>query len=144
MWKIKLLLRRLAGIIYDLFLLAAVLFVATALVLPLNGGRAFAAGQWGYPVYLVLVVFLSVGWFWTHGGQTLGMKAWGLRLSRTDGRPLGWGRAAARFGAALLSGVCFGLGYWWSVLDPEGCAWHDRLSGTRVRHQRPGNVGATD
>ena len=65
-----------AAIVYDLFLLTAVLFVATAIALPLNAGAAFTSGQYLYPVYLLAVSFLFFGWFWTHGGQTLGMRAW--------------------------------------------------------------------
>jgi uncharacterized RDD family membrane protein YckC len=136
MWKLKLLLRRLAGLVYDLLLLVAVLFIATALILPLNGGQAFGSGQWAYPVYLGFVTFGFVGWFWTHGGQTLGMKAWRLRLLTVDGMAVGWGRAALRFGSALLSVACLGLGYWWMIVDPDGLAWHDRLSGTRIEFDR--------
>jgi uncharacterized RDD family membrane protein YckC len=123
----------LAAIVYDAFLLAAVLFLATAAALPLNGGRAFQPGHWGYAGYLGVVAFLFSGWFWTHGGQTLGMKVWGLRLDTTDGSPVAWSRAALRFGSAVLSVACLGFGYWWILFDPDGLAWHDRLSGTRVR-----------
>lgn len=137
MWKVKLLLRRLAAIVYDAFLLAAVLFLATAVALPLNGGRAFEPGHWRYLGYLGVVAFLFSGWFWTHGGQTLGMKVWGLRLDTTDGTPVTWSRAALRFGSAFLSIACLGFGYWWILLDPQGKAWHDRLSGTRVRLDIP-------
>jgi uncharacterized RDD family membrane protein YckC len=113
-----------------------VLFVATALILPLNGGQAFGSGHWAYPVYLGLVTFGFVGWFWTHGGQTLGMKAWRLRLLAADGMGVGWGRAALRFTGALLSFACLGLGYWWMLVDPDGLAWHDRLSDTRIEFDR--------
>lgn len=133
MWKFKLLMRRLAGVLYDSFSLAAVLFLATALALPLNGGEAFQSRDWGYVVYLVLVTFVFMAWFWTHGGQTLGMKVWHLRVLTLDDQPIGWGRAALRFVVALVSLACFGLGYLWILFDPQGLAWHDRLSGTRVR-----------
>jgi uncharacterized RDD family membrane protein YckC len=144
MWKLKLLMRRLAGMLYDSFLLAAVLFLATALMLPLNGGEAFQAQQWWYHIYLVAVVFLFIGWFWTHGGQTLGMKVWRLRLQTVDEGPIGWGRAAARFVSAFLSLACFGLGYLWIVVDPQGLAWHDRVSGTRMRLEARDRAASRD
>jgi hypothetical protein len=28
------------------------------------------------------------------------------------------------------------LGYWWIIVDPDGLAWHDRLSGTRIEFDR--------
>jgi uncharacterized RDD family membrane protein YckC len=41
------------------------------------------------------------GWFWTHGGQTLGMRAWRLRVRRLDGRALRWPVAAIRYAVML-------------------------------------------
>jgi uncharacterized RDD family membrane protein YckC len=131
--RLKLLLRRLAGLLYDAMLAVALMFLATALILPLNGGQAFQTGHWGYAAYLAVVTFLFVGWFWTHGGQTLGMKAWHLKLQGADGGPVGWGAAAVRFAAALVSLGVFGAGYAWILVDPQGVAWHGRLSRTRMR-----------
>lgn len=137
------LLRRLGALCYDSVLLAAILFVATALVLPLNGGEALRPGQWLYSAYLLAVTAFFFGWFWTHGGQTLGMKAWGLRVCRYDGRAVGWRQAVFRMLGAGLSIGALGLGYLWVLIDRERAAWHDRLSGTRViRTEGPGHRGA--
>jgi uncharacterized RDD family membrane protein YckC len=70
--------------------------------------------------------------FWSHGGQTVGMRAWRIRVVRDDGRPLGWPRAALRFGAGLLAALPAGLGLWWGILDDRRRGWHDRLTATRV------------
>ena len=95
------LLRRLAAIGYDSLLLLAVLFIATVLVLPLNGGGAIRHNPF-FSSYIFLVCFLFYGWFWTHGGQTLGMRAWKLRLQRDDGGGITWWQALARFLLASL------------------------------------------
>lgn len=124
--------RRLAALAYDSLLLAAVWFAATALILPLNQGEAFQPGHWGYPAYLVGVSYLFFAWFWTHGGQTLGMKAWRLRLRTLDGSRCDWLHAALRFAGACVSLACFGAGYWWILIDRRGRAWHDRWSGTEL------------
>ena len=79
-------------------------------------------------VYLILVCFLFFGWFWTHGGQTLGMRAWRLQLRRIDGQNLAWSTALVRFAGALLSWLPLGLGFFWIAFDPQNRAWHDRLS----------------
>ena len=123
MWKLKSLLRRLAGLVYDLLLLLAVLFVATALILPLNGGHAFNSAQWAYPVYLGLVSFAFVGWFWTHGGQTLGMRAWKIRAVGIAGQPLDWRQALIRSFFAMLSAAVFGLGFLWMLVDSRRRCW---------------------
>jgi uncharacterized RDD family membrane protein YckC len=42
--------------------------------------------------------------------------------------------ASLRFFAAILSWLPAGLGFWWQLWDKDKLAWHDRLSGTRLRH----------
>jgi uncharacterized RDD family membrane protein YckC len=126
------LLRRLAAIFYDLLLLFALLAVATTLfTLPFGmpEGWAFLAFQWLLFEIIPLLFFTG---FWWRGGQTLGMRSWRLRVVRMDGSPLSWSDALKRHLAALLSCLTLGLGFIWVVIDAEGLAWHDRLSGTRL------------
>jgi uncharacterized RDD family membrane protein YckC len=123
--------------VYDLLLLAAVLFVATALVLPFTGGQAVGPHHWIYTVYLLAVTSLFFGWSWTHGGQTLGMKAWHLKIRTIEGGSINWRRAAIRMLAACLSLGSLGLGYLWILVDRDSLAWHDRLSGTRITREPP-------
>ena len=124
--------RRLAALFYDAWLLAGILFMATALLLPFKGGEAFRPNQWAYSLYLLGVCFLYYGWFWTHGGQTLGMRAWKIRLCNNDGGNMTWGRSALRFLASILSMGLFGLGYVWVLLDGKKRSWHDAISHTRL------------
>jgi len=130
-------LRRLVAVLYDSLLLLAVLFFATAMLLPLNHGAAFTPDQFFYPAYLLLVSFAFYGWFWTHGGQTLGLRAWKIAVLSEDGRPITWRQAALRFVCALLSWGCLGLGFWWILIDQDRKAWHDRLSKTAVFFRHP-------
>ena len=124
--------RRLAAVVYDGLLLFAVLFAATALVLPFAGGSAIAPANPLYLLYLLGVSYLYFAWFWTHGGQTLGMRAWRFRVLTQAGEALTWRRAGLRFGCALLSWGALGAGFLWTAFDREQCSWHDRLSGTRT------------
>lgn len=119
---------------YDSWLLVALWLIgATADVLMRNllgvdEGRSHLPLQ----LYLLACPFLFYGWFWTHGGQTLGMRAWRLRLLDTNGKPVSWRRAMLRAAGALVSLLTAGLGYLWILVDPERLAWHDRWSGTRL------------
>ena len=122
--------RRLAAIAYDACLLFALLFVATALLLPFTGGQAIGPGNGIYLLYLLGVSYLYFGWFWTHGGQTLGMRAWHMRVRTISGGALSWRRAGTRFIAALLSWGACGAGFLWAAVDAERRSWHDRLSGS--------------
>ena len=124
--------RRLAALLYDAFLLAGLLFVFTLLLIFARGGRAIAAGTLWYEASLVAVAFAFCGLSWTRGGQTVGMKAWRIRVVACAPRSLDWRRAALRFFTSWLSLVPAGLGYWWALVDRERCCWHDRLSATRV------------
>lgn len=124
--------RRLAAIVYDAFLLVAVLFVATAAILPFHAGVAFTSENFLYPVYLTGVSFIFFGWFWTHGGQTLGMRAWKIKILTVDRHPINWCQAAWRFFSAILSWVFVGLGFWWILFDKRKRGWHDHVSKTAV------------
>lgn len=124
--------RRLGALCYDLLLLGAVLIAYTAVVIAVRGGRAVPPGTWWFELSLLALCLAFFAWFWTHGGQTLGMLAFRLRLVAADGGPVGWRAALVREGGALLSALPAGLGFWWVLVDPERRSWHDRLSGTRV------------
>lgn len=124
------LLRRLAAAFYDALLLFSVLFFGTVLILPAYGGHAVPPGDPLYSAYLLGLAGVYFGWFWTHGGQTPGMKPWRMRLRDARGGGLGWGTALLRFAAAMLSWLPCGAGFLWSALDRRGLTWHDRLSGS--------------
>jgi uncharacterized RDD family membrane protein YckC len=122
--------RRLAAMLYDTMLLVAVLFVATAVAVAINKGEAVT-----HPIYylsLLLISYGFFGWFWTHGGQTLGMRTWRLKLEADSGQEIDWPMAGKRFVFAAISLLPFGAGLFWQLFDPEGKAVHDRLSESRV------------
>ena len=124
--------RRFAAVFYDFVLLIALFFVATALLLPFNAGEAFTRQQVFYPIYLLVISFVFYGWFWTHGGQTLGMRAWKIKVLTHDGQPINWTQAGLRFLAAIVSWLALGLGFVWIFFDKNHRAWHDQLSKTAV------------
>ncbi len=129
--------RRLAVIVYDLLLIAALLVIADVIVvLPLGAiwqvpAELIAANPVFRGYLLVVIVGFFTG-FWLRGGQTLGMRAWRVRLVRDDGAPLRLWDTLLRQLAAVLSWIALGLGFAWSLLDKERLTWHDRLTGTRL------------
>jgi uncharacterized RDD family membrane protein YckC len=129
--------RRLAALVYDSLLLLAILFLATAIVLPLNAGKAFTSDQIFFPLYLLGVSFVFYGWFWTHGGQTLGLRAWNIRLKSLDQQAISWLQAAQRFFGGLLAWLCLGLGFMWIIIDKHSYTWYDYWSGTTVFFDDP-------
>jgi uncharacterized RDD family membrane protein YckC len=124
------LLRILAAVIYDSLLLLALFFFATAILLPFNGGKAFTQQQIFYPCYLLGVSYCFFGWFWTHGGQTLGLKAWKIKVLTERYEPISWRQAFIRFIISPFSFGLFGFGFLWILIDKNQRSWHDIVSKT--------------
>lgn len=121
--------RRLAAAVYDTLLLAGI-WLSTLLLTVLPATLAgLESGPAVVRALLFAVTFGFFSWFWTHGGQTLGMRAWRLQIRTQDGGPVSWSLAMRRFAWALLLWL---PGVLWLLVDRRRLAWHDRLSGTEL------------
>jgi uncharacterized RDD family membrane protein YckC len=65
-------------------------------------------------------------------GQTFGKKLLGVRVVRTDGLPVSYGRALGRTVGYYISSLLFGLGFLWALWDGSNQTWHDKLADTLV------------
>ena len=78
-------------------------------ILPANqGGVAHA-----YHALLALAWFAYFGWSWTRRGQTLGMRAWRIRLESAAGTRLDWSQSLLRFLLGASLAWLAGLGAWY-------------------------------
>lgn len=125
-------LRYLAAMAYDLLIVVAVLMVLAGLALIARAGSPVDPQSFVFRLLLITGWWAYFAWSWTHGGQTVGMRAWRLFLRRDDGRPVGLARASLRFLTAWISALAAGIGFIWRLADSEQLTWHDRLSGTRL------------
>ena len=131
--------RRLAALVYDAFLLTALLMVFTGGALFFTHGAAVVratAGDWVY-VYRLGLVLVIAGYYalnWLRSGQTLGMRAWRLRTVSDSGHTLSWSAVILRECFGVIAWAPAALGVLWLYLDPDHLALHDRLSKTRVIH----------
>ncbi|MEZ5507654.1 MAG: RDD family protein [Gammaproteobacteria bacterium] len=130
--------KRLASMVYDALIVIALWFLITFIFLAIRGADITESNPHAlrtqlFPL-LLLGTFAFYAWFWTHGGQTLGMRAWRLQVvdAHLDGRPVNLVQCLSRFLIALISLSAFGLGYWWVLISPSGDTWHDTFSGTRT------------
>jgi uncharacterized RDD family membrane protein YckC len=126
--------RRLAGMLYESLLLVGVLAVGFLLPHLLAGVmlRYSVGGR-----FLLAHVFLLLAgyfvWFWRHGGQTLAMQTWRIRLVRArDGLAPTLGQALLRYVLAWPSVLFYGVGLIWALFDRDRQFLHDRLAGTRL------------
>jgi uncharacterized RDD family membrane protein YckC len=126
--------RRLAAMFYDAWLIVALWLTGATVDVAVQAALGTADDPYRLPLQLFIAAcpFLFYGWFWTHGGQTLGMRAWRLKLLKATGEPMDWRHAIVRVAAAHVSLFALGLGYLWMLVDPQRLTWHDRWSGTRL------------
>ena len=129
------LLRRLASVAYEALLLVPVLFISSYLFLSLTQG---VQGPLKRPLFQLWLVGVLAAYFiycWVHGGQTLAMKTWRIRLAASDGAPIRSRQALARFLIALWGVLLLGAGFWWAFFDRDRQFLHDRLCNTRLFEQ---------
>ena len=152
--------RRLACFVYEGVLLFGVLMLAGWLFATLTQQRHALQGKVALQAVLFVVLAIYFVWFWTHGGQTLAMKTWHIRVVRHDGAPLGKLRALARYVVAWLWFLPALLALWLaprssvgamvgvlatgvvayaltSLLHPQRQFWHDAVCGTRLVVWKP-------
>lgn len=151
--------RRLASFVYEGVVLFGVVMVAGFAYSVLTRQRHALQGSDGLKLVLFLVLGLYFVWFWTHGGQTVAMKTWRIRVVARSGRPLTALRATARYVASwmwflpalatahlarlegsgpmltlVLVGVLTYAGL--ALLRSDRQYWHDVICGTMLVHVR--------
>ncbi len=128
--------RWLAVIFYDMLILFSILFLAALIAVIINDGKAISQGNVFFIIYLVLVSGLFYCWFWTHGGQTIGMRAWKVSLRSGEHNSVSWRQAIVRFATALISWLPLGLGFWWQYFGSKRKSWPDMVSGTYLHYHK--------
>jgi uncharacterized RDD family membrane protein YckC len=146
--------RRFASMVYEAILLFGVLFIAGWLFSTLLQQRHALYLRNAFQVWLMLVMGVYFVWLWTHGGQTLPMKTWRIRLVTKNGQHVTVIRAICRYLLAwswVMPGLALALYLdsksamliliplanllLWALtvyLDPQRQFLHDRLAGTRL------------
>lgn len=137
------LLRRLAAWVYDLLVVISLMMVAgfiyfllTVFALKLGWlslgehedvAALINASHW-YQLGLIAVALFFYCWFWRTSGQTLGMRAWRLRVQNTDGGRLRLAQCIIRAASSLL-----GLGNLWLIVNPRTkLALQDKIADCEV------------
>jgi len=127
-----LLMRRFGAMLYDFFLLLTALFIASFIIVIPTGIKPEDPYFFLFQAYIFLIAYLFFAWFWTRGGQTLGMRTWKMKVVNEDGTKISYRIALIRFIAAMISWLPLGLGYLWSLWDKQHRTWHDIASKTKL------------
>jgi uncharacterized RDD family membrane protein YckC len=126
------LLRRSLALAYEALLLAALLLAGSLPFVMLAYGMDRGFPRPLFQLYLVALTGVYFTWQWRHGGRTLPMKTWRLRLVTRNGESLEWRHALKRYLIALPGTLLLGAGFLWALVDREGLFLHDRLAGTKI------------
>ncbi len=124
--------RRLASMLYESLVVFSILLVGFLFPQIVLNGFGLGVGAKLLWLHVVLVLMAYFVWCWLHGGQTLPMKTWKLRIANPDGSPPRPAQAVLRYLAAWPSVVLFGVGILWALIDPDKQFLHDRIAGTRI------------
>ena len=124
--------RRILCMIYEFLLLIAVLFIAGFIFHLVYHDTDSPYFRPVFQLYLLSVAGIYLIWFWTHGGQTLAMQTWKIRVISTNGERISIRQAIARYFFAVTSISFFGCGIIWALFDREGQFLYDRLAGTKI------------
>lgn len=149
--------RRIAALPYEGLLILALMLVMSFPIAGLKGATLSGLPHIIFQLYLLAILLTYFTWLWRHGGQTLPMKTWKLRLVTREGAPLNWTFALRRFVcAALFYGpACAGIMFvffpnrispvitmwmffpmlatlFWAKFDADQQFLHDRWAGTRI------------
>lgn len=129
--------RRLAAMLYDALVLLALYILLGGLLVTAVSKLAGSEEL----LRLSPAMFMSL-WFtfaflyyshsWRRGGQTIGMKAWRIRLITHGGEPVRLSHCMLRTGIGFFSLALAGLGFWWALFDTQQRTWHDMASLTRI------------
>lgn len=132
-------LKRLGAMFYDFLLFGSALllvgFISMLVLTSVTGTENVKSGSWFaklFFIYLLVFGYLFFGWFWTHGGQTLGMRAWKLEVITFEGKAITWKHALFRYIYSLISWIPLGAGYFLILIDKNRLAFHDRISKTAI------------
>jgi len=123
------------------YIIDAIIVTVVTMVVLVIAGFAWAvigngAGVTVFVLGLLAVVVVSLAyfpWFWARGGQTPGMRPFGLRVVRdSDGGAVGGGQAIVRLIGLWVSAIALYIGYIWIFIDERRRGWHDLIAGTVV------------
>jgi len=124
--------RRILCMIYEFLLLIAVLFIAGFIFHLIYNDTDSPYFRPIFQLYMLSVAGVYLIWFWTHGGQTLAMQTWKIRVVSASGEGISIWQAIARYFFAITSISFFGCGIIWALLDREGQFLYDRIVGTKI------------
>jgi uncharacterized RDD family membrane protein YckC len=127
-----------AAFVYDLFPIVGVFFITSLVVLIIRGGNPVERYSLWFSLLLLIEFSGYYIYSWKIGGQTLGMRAWKMKIipRNNNQSTLTWTQASARFLVGILSTAFLGLGLFWKLFNPKHESWMDWVSQSKtINHE---------
>lgn len=124
--------RRMLALMYEALLLLGVWFIAAFLFHLVFLDPAAEYFRPLFQFYLLVVGGIYFIWFWTHGGQTLAMQTWKLRLVSANDERISTQQAMVRYLMAVIGISFLGFGLLWALFDRDRQFLHDKVARTRI------------
>lgn len=124
--------RRILALIYEALLLLGVWFISAFLFHLIFRDTTAEYFRPLFQFYLLIIGGIYFIWFWTHGGQTLAMQTWKLRLVSANGEKVTTQQAMVRYLMAVIGISFLGIGLLWALFDRDRQFLHDKVAGTRI------------
>ena len=121
--------RRLLSILYDSFLIFALLIIMTMPFYSFDVAE-HSVLKIIMQIYIYLIIQFFFVWFWVNNRATLGMRSWGITITDEKGNGISYKRAIIRFNMAIMSFAIFGLGFFISIFRKDKKCMHDIISKT--------------
>lgn len=127
--------RILGSVIYDTLIIMGLLMIAGFIAVGIHKlvtGQDTLEHSPVFQAYLLLVIALYFLYFWKRAGQTVGMKAWSIKLVNLADQPLSYQQLIIRWLVAIPAYACLLLGVLWQYWSRDGLNWHDKASNTKL------------
>jgi len=123
-----------SAFLYDIFpILGVFLLTSLAILLIRNGIELERFTPW-----FMILLFSELAFYyiysWKKGGQTIGMKAWKIKIvpNQKNQMSLSWNQALTRFLTGMLSTVLIGGGLFWKLFNKTNQSWMDLASDSQT------------
>ena len=124
-------LKRIAATIYDLFLLLGVWFAVGSIAVWLNGGIIEA--KWIGPLLVFISTWIFYGYFWTHGGKTLGMAVWKFQIYSIEKNKINFQMISIRFFINMITFFLGGIPLFFMYFSKDNLSLSDYFSKTSYK-----------
>jgi uncharacterized RDD family membrane protein YckC len=122
-----------AAFLYDIFPLLGIFILTSLIVAIIRKGNIVGQHTLWFDILIFSELMFYFVYSWKIGGQTLGMRAWKIKITpRNELTDLSWTQALLRFITGIASTLLCGLGLFWKLASKNNQSWMDLASNSKT------------